>query len=68
MAISYKKCLKCNSTNIIRIRYGEPTYETYLESEEGKCILGGCLIAVDEHGKIISDQYHCNDCGYEYSR
>lgn len=68
MVITYPKCPKCNSTNIIPIIYGEPTYETYLESEEGKCVLGGCLIVEDEDGKIISDQYHCKDCGYEYSR
>jgi hypothetical protein len=68
MSITYKKCPKCNGANIVPIAYGEPTYETCLESEEGKCVLGGCLIEVDEDGKNIMDQYHCIDCGYEYNK
>lgn len=39
-----------------------------MKSEEGKCVLGGCLIAVDEKGKNIMDQYHCTDCGYEFNK
>lgn len=68
MAITCKKCPKCNGANIIPIEYGDPAYETIMKSEEGKCILGGCLIAVDENGKNIMDQYHCTDCGYEYNK
>lgn len=68
MSITYKKCPKCNSTNIVPIAYGEPTYETQIKSEEGKCVLGGCFIAVDENGKWIIDEYHCKDCGYEYNK
>lgn len=67
MSITYRKCPKCNSSNIVPIIYGEPTYETYLKSEEEKYTLAGCIIAVDENGKRMY-QYHCKDCGYEYNK
>lgn len=67
MAKKYKKCPKCNSENIVPIRYGEPSYETYLESEKGEFILGGCCIFVDENG-VPEYEYHCKDCGHEYNR
>ena len=41
--------------NIVSIAYGKPTYKTCLESEEGKCVLGECLIAVDEDGRSRYD-------------
>ena len=59
----YKKCPKCNSSNIIKILYGEPTYEHYLESEKGNLILKGCCMPAD----IDIPKYHCKDCGYEYN-
>ncbi|WP_279381368.1 hypothetical protein [Clostridium botulinum] len=39
MSMTYKKCPKCNSTNIVPIIYGITIYEAYLESEKGKIIL-----------------------------
>ena len=67
MAITYSKCPKCNSSNIAPIRYGEPSYETYLKNEKEKYFWCGCIVAVDENGKNMFE-YHCKDCGYEYNK
>lgn len=40
-----KKCPACGSKDIVKILYGEPTYEAYEASAHGKAVLGGCLIS-----------------------
>lgn len=68
MSITYKKCPKCNSSNTLIIKYGEPSYEAYLKNEEEeKYYLGGCCVAVDKNGKNMFE-YHCKDCDYEYNK
>ena len=44
MAINYRKCPECNSRNVIKILYGEPTGEALFMEAQGKIKLGGCLI------------------------
>lgn len=68
MAITYKKCPKCNSKNIIPIIYGEPTYESYLRSKKGEVMLGGCCVVIDENDKSIMNEYYCKNCGNEYGK
>lgn len=46
MTITYEKYPKCGGANIVPIVYGEPTYVTHLKSEEGECVLGGCIILI----------------------
>lgn len=68
MSIAYKKCPKCNSSNTLPIRYGEPPYEAYLKNEEEEqYYIGGCTVALDENGKNMFE-YHCKDCDYEYNK
>jgi hypothetical protein len=38
------KCPQCGSTKVVKILYGEPSYEASLEERTGKIILGGCII------------------------
>jgi hypothetical protein len=39
------KCPSCGSPNLVRILYGMPSYEAFLDSQAGKIILGGCVIS-----------------------
>lgn len=36
MTITYKKCPRCNSKNIMPIIYDEPTYESCLHQKRSK--------------------------------
>ena len=42
------KCPKCGSSNVCEILYGMPTGEAYKLAEQGKMILGGCDIIIDD--------------------
>ncbi|MCJ7448228.1 MAG: hypothetical protein MUO72_11075 [Bacteroidales bacterium] len=56
---SYKKldkCPKCGSSKVVKIVYGEPSYEDSLEAEAGKIILGGCVITGND------PHWGCIDC------
>ncbi len=57
------KCPYCNSKNIADILYGMPAFNEQMKKdiEDGKLVLGGCC--VDER----NPDYHCNDCGREFS-
>lgn len=39
------KCPSCGSPKVVRILYGMPSYEAFLEAEAGKIILGGCVVS-----------------------
>lgn len=58
-------CPKCNSTNVIPIIYGYPTPELFEDSDNDKCILGGCCIAVNEDESSLKKN-HCKDCNFEW--
>jgi hypothetical protein len=62
VTINYKQCLKCGSKNSIKIVYGYPSHELFLEAEAGKVKLGGCCISIGDPG------YFCNDCEYTWNR
>ena len=62
MAITYKKCPKCRSNNSVKIVYGMPNYELFLEAEAGKIKLGGCAIIEG------NPEYFCKDCEHEWNR
>ncbi len=62
MAINYRKCPECNSRNVIKILYGEPTGEALFMEAQGKIKLGGCLIT------DIDPEYYCNDCANEWNK
>jgi hypothetical protein len=56
---SYKKpdkCPKCGSSKVVKIVYGEPSYEDSLEAEDRKIILGGCIITGND------PRWGCIDC------
>ena len=42
------KCPKCGSSNVCEILYGMPTGEAHELAEQGKLILGGCDIIIDD--------------------
>jgi len=62
MAIIYKKCPQCGSNNSIKIVYGMPDYELFIQAEAGKLKLGGCVISLG------SAEYFCKDCEHEWNR
>lgn len=62
MAIRYEKCPNCGSKNSIKITYGYPSHELFLEAEAGKVKLGGCCIFEG------NPDYFCKDCGHEWNR
>lgn len=61
-----KSCPKCNSKKVIPILYGYPTREMFEDSDNDKCILGGCCIQFDEEAKDSLNNFHCKDCGFEW--
>lgn len=63
MGIHYEICPNCGSQNTIEFVYGLPTYELFLEAEEGKVKLGGCQPFSED-----SPEFHCNSCQFEWSR
>lgn len=62
MSINYKKCLKCSSHDSVKITFGYPSGELFELANEGEVILGGCAIS------NLSPEYHCNNCGHEWSK
>ena len=57
------KCPKCGSSNVCEILYGMPTGEAYKLAEQGKMILGGCDIIIDD---LPQPDYGCLDCKFEW--
>jgi len=53
-----RPCPNCRSAKIIPILYGLPTSETIKWVEQGKGVLGGCIVG--------PNQWHCKSCGIEY--
>ncbi len=51
-----KICPKCGSAKVVKIVYGEPTYEAHLEEVAGKIILGGCIMTGND------PLWGCIDC------
>lgn len=62
MAINYKKCSNCGSTNVLGILYGMPTHEAFLKAEAGEIKLGGCCITDSD------PEYYCKDCEHEWDK
>ena len=56
------KCPKCGSAKALPISYGFPSAETLKAAQEGKIILGGCMIA---DGAPI---WRCDQCGHEWGK
>ena len=51
------ECPKCNKNDeVLPIVYGYPGPEMMKKSNEGKCVLGGCVIGND------SPNYQCKRC------
>lgn len=50
------KCPACGSPKVVRIMYGMPSYEAFLDSKAGKIILGGCVVTGDD------PRWGCIDC------
>ena len=56
-------CPKCNSTNVAKYLWGLRLLDDQLERdiEEGRVILGGCVVSVDD------PKFHCNDCKHDWN-
>lgn len=54
-------CPKCGG-KVVPIVYGMPLPEMEEKADRGEVILGGCCIAVDEHGRQLAPQWGCVDC------
>ena len=53
------KCPFCGSPKVVRILYGMPSYDAFLEAEAGKIILGGCVVSGND------PKWGCTDCKAE---
>lgn len=62
MAINYKLCPNCGSTNVLGILYGMPTHEAFLKAEAGEMKLGGCCIT------DCDPEYYCKECEHEWDK
>ena len=58
------KCPKCGSRNVCEFLYGLPTREAFELAEQGKLILAGCEIVMDD---LSQPDYGCLDCKYEWA-
>ena len=58
------KCPRCGSNNVCEILYGMPTGEAFELAEQGKLILGGCDIIMDD---LPQPDYGCLDCKFEWA-
>ena len=57
------KCPICGG-NIVPIVYGMPMGDLEEKADRGEVILGGCCIAVDEHGHNMMQEWACTNCDY----
>ena len=53
-------CPGCNSQRVVPIVFGYPTPDAMEAVEEGKIMLGGCIV---EEG---NPNWHCKDCDHEW--
>lgn len=58
------RCPECGSFNIAEIRWGMPAFTEELQKalDEGRVVLGGCCIALDD------PKYECNACRYRFGK
>jgi hypothetical protein len=56
------KCPACGAKSAVKIVYGLPTYDAFLDEQAGKIKLGGCVIDRD------SPKYFCKKCKHEWGR
>lgn len=49
-------CPKCGSKKVVRVLYGEPTYEAFLKEMAGKIVLGGCIVTGNDPA------WSCTEC------
>jgi len=56
-----RKCPKCKSTNdVILIQYGYPSARMFQDSEAGKIVLGGCVVAPE------NPNMYCKKCDHKW--
>ena len=55
-----RKCQNCNNKTVVEISYGDPTEWVMQMAEEGKLVLGGCIIS------NLSPQWQCAQCDTQY--
>lgn len=57
-----RKCPNCSSKKIALILYGYPAFSPKLESDlnEGRIVLGGCVISLDD------PSWECADCHVQF--
>ncbi|MDH5511136.1 MAG: hypothetical protein OEZ32_12400 [Nitrospinota bacterium] len=55
-------CPECGSDDIVPIRYGTPGAEMLQEVEEGKAVMGGCVL--DEESPVGL----CRACNHKFGR
>jgi len=59
---SGRRCPKCGSGKILDIIRGMPTEEAHKLVEQGKAVLGGCIVRED------SGKWMCGDCEHEFGK
>jgi len=55
-------CPKCSSKNTCRIVWGYPSSNMMKLAQEGKVVLGGCIISDND------PMWHCLDCSNHWGR
>jgi hypothetical protein len=60
------RCPRCDASEGIReIVYGEPDAVTLARHREGQVELGGCLIEIDDNGRL-GPKWSCEQCGHRW--
>ncbi len=55
-----KVCPGCRSIKVVPILYGLPTPDAGQQAEEGKLVLGGCVVSRHD------PEWACTDCGHQW--
>ena len=57
------KCPVCGG-NVVPIVYGMPFEDLEEKADRGEVVLGGCCIALDEHGRNMNPRWACTNCDF----
>ena len=64
--IERRRCPHCTAPLLVPIvRTDCPDEETLRRAQRGELVIGGCLIAVDDECRDVTDRWRCKNCGQD---
>ena len=54
------RCIRCGKPAVVKILYGEPTDESWELAQNGKLVIGGCVV------NEKSPKWECTQCETQY--